>query len=112
VGPLKITKIEAVRFRRELRIQGISPGWTWVRLHTDQGIVGIGESYSGAGHESHVAVLKRYARLILGKDGKKRRRKSVAGGSWRMCGEPAVVHRVSPKLGMGEHRGGNESREG
>ena len=68
VGPLKITKIEAVRFRRELRIQGISPDWTWVRLHTDQGIVGIGESYSGAGHESHVAVLKAYARLILGKD--------------------------------------------
>jgi galactonate dehydratase len=68
VGPLKITKIEAVRFRRELRIQGISPDWTWVRLYTDQGIVGIGESYSGAGHESHVAVLKAYAPLILGKD--------------------------------------------
>src|ERR1035441_9277990 len=68
VGPLKITKIEAVRFRRDLRIQGIAPDWTWVRLTTDQGIVGIGESYSGAGHEAHVAVLKAYARMILGKD--------------------------------------------
>src|ERR1035437_6961272 len=53
VGPLKITKIEAVRFNRELRIQGISPSWTWVRLHTDQGIVGIGEYYLGAGREAH-----------------------------------------------------------
>ena len=44
VGPLKITGIEAVRFRRDLRIQGIAPDWTWVRLHTDQGITGIGES--------------------------------------------------------------------
>ena len=68
VGPLKITKIEAVRFNRDRPIQGIAPDWTWVRLHTDQGIMGIGESYSGAGHEAHVAVLKAYAHLILGKD--------------------------------------------
>ena len=68
VGPLKLTKIEAVRFRRDLRIQGIAPDWTWVRLHTDQGIVGIGESYSGAGHEAHVAALKAYANRILGRD--------------------------------------------
>lgn len=68
VGPLKITKIEAVRFRPDLRIQGIAPNWTWVRLHTDKGIVGIGESYSGAGHEAAVAVLKAYAGTVLGKD--------------------------------------------
>jgi galactonate dehydratase len=68
VGPLKITKIEVVRFRRELRIQGLSPNWTWVRLHTDAGIVGIGESYSGAGHEAAVAVLKAFAGTILGRD--------------------------------------------
>jgi L-alanine-DL-glutamate epimerase-like enolase superfamily enzyme len=68
VGPLKITEIEAVRFRQDLRIQGIAPDWTWVRLHTDQGITGIGESYSGAGHESHVAVLRAFAGMILGKD--------------------------------------------
>ncbi len=68
VGPLKITKIEAVRFRPDLRIQGIAPNWTWVRLHTDKGIVGIGESYSGAGHEAAVAVLKSFAGMVLGKD--------------------------------------------
>ena len=36
VGPMKITKIDAVRCRRDLRIQGVSPNWTWVRLYTDQ----------------------------------------------------------------------------
>jgi len=47
VGPLKITKIEAVRFRSDLKlVPGIEPNWTWVRLHTDKGIVGLGESYS------------------------------------------------------------------
>ena len=38
VGPLKITKVEAVRFRDDLLIQGIAPNWMWVRLHTDKGI--------------------------------------------------------------------------
>jgi len=42
VGPMKITKVEAVRFREDLLIQGIAPNWMWVRLHTDKGIVGIG----------------------------------------------------------------------
>jgi len=68
VGPLKITEIEAIRFRPDLRIQGIAPDWTWVRLHTDQGITGIGESYAGAGHQSHVAVLKAFSGMILGRD--------------------------------------------
>ena len=36
VRPMKITKVEAVRFRRDLRIQGIAPNWTWVRLHTNR----------------------------------------------------------------------------
>ena len=38
VGPMKITKVEAVRFRADLLIQGIAPNWMWVRLHTDKGL--------------------------------------------------------------------------
>ena len=49
VGPLKITKIEAVRLNRILRIQGISPDWTSVRLHTDQGVAGIGNRIPAPG---------------------------------------------------------------
>jgi len=66
VRPMKITKVEAVRFRRDLRIQGIAPNWTWVRLHTDSGLVGTGESYPT--HESHLGALKEIATMVLGKD--------------------------------------------
>jgi L-alanine-DL-glutamate epimerase-like enolase superfamily enzyme len=66
VGPMKITKVDAVRFREDLRIEGVSPNWIWVRLHTDAGIVGIGESYPG--HDAHFGALKQLAPLLIGKD--------------------------------------------
>jgi galactonate dehydratase len=66
VGPMKITKIDAVRFRRDLRIQGIAVNWTWVRLHTDTGLIGIGESYPT--QEAQVGALKELAPYLLGKD--------------------------------------------
>ena len=65
-GPMKITKVEAVRFRESLRIQGISPNWMWVRLHTDKVIIGVGESYPG--YDAHRGALKELAPSILGKD--------------------------------------------
>ena len=66
VPPMKITKVEAVRFRRDLRIQGVAPNWTWVRLHTDTGLVGLGESYPG--YDAHLGALKEIAPTLLGKD--------------------------------------------
>jgi L-alanine-DL-glutamate epimerase-like enolase superfamily enzyme len=65
-GPLKITKVEAVRFRRDFRIQGIAPNWTWLRIHTDQGISGAGESYPT--QEAHVGALKELAPMMIGRD--------------------------------------------
>jgi L-alanine-DL-glutamate epimerase-like enolase superfamily enzyme len=65
-GPMKITKIEAVRFRSDLQFHGISPNWFWVRLHTDTGLVGIGESYPR--YDAHRGALKELAPLVLGKD--------------------------------------------
>ena len=50
IGPMKITQIDAVTFRKDLHIGGGSGGtddgaeFWWVRLHTDQGIVGTGET--------------------------------------------------------------------
>jgi galactonate dehydratase len=43
--PMKITKVEAVRFRKGLTIDGEPPAWMWVRLYTDSGLVGVGETY-------------------------------------------------------------------
>jgi L-alanine-DL-glutamate epimerase-like enolase superfamily enzyme len=66
VGPMKITKVDAVRFRPDLRMQGVSPNWTWVRLHTDSGIVGLGESYPN--HVANIGALRQLAPMLLGKD--------------------------------------------
>src|SRR5712692_4235699 len=66
VGPMKIAKIEAVRFRSDLRMQGVSPNWTWVRLHTDTGIVGLGESYPN--NKANLGALKELAGMVIGKD--------------------------------------------
>jgi L-alanine-DL-glutamate epimerase-like enolase superfamily enzyme len=72
VGPMKIIKVEAVRFRSDTRVPSldpawrIRPNWTWVRLHTDKGITGVGESYPTP--EAHIGALKELAPDILGKD--------------------------------------------
>jgi galactonate dehydratase len=45
---LRITKIETVRFKNEL--------WMWVRLHTNEGITGTGETYPF--NEANSSVIK------------------------------------------------------
>jgi galactonate dehydratase len=65
-GPQKITKVEALKFRGDLRMQGVSPNWTWVRLTTDQGLTGFGESYPT--HEAHMGALRELAPMLIGKD--------------------------------------------
>ncbi|MCC7174354.1 MAG: mandelate racemase/muconate lactonizing enzyme family protein [Bryobacterales bacterium] len=69
--PMKITRVEAVTFRRDLRIGGGSGGngtteFFWVRLHTDRGIVGTGETYPYSNAE--IGALKDYSSQILGRD--------------------------------------------
>jgi len=70
---MKITRIEAVKFRRNLHIGGGSGGedgaeFFWVRLHTDKGIVGTGETYPYT--NGQVGALKDYAQELnlLGRD--------------------------------------------
>jgi len=55
---MKITKIEGVRFKKG--------GFTWVRLHTNNGIVGVGETYPRT--ESEIGALKDFSRQLIGKD--------------------------------------------
>jgi L-alanine-DL-glutamate epimerase-like enolase superfamily enzyme len=42
---LRITKIETIRFKHELQINGRGIQWMWLRLHTNEGIIGTGETY-------------------------------------------------------------------
>ncbi|HKW99912.1 MAG TPA: mandelate racemase/muconate lactonizing enzyme family protein [Bryobacteraceae bacterium] len=70
--PMKVTQIDAVTFRKDLHIGGGSGSsedgaeFWWVRLHTDKGIVGTGETYPFA--QGEVGALREHAHLILGRD--------------------------------------------
>lgn len=71
IDSMVITKIEAVRFSDKINIGGGSGGsgkaeFCWVRLHTDQGLVGTGETYPFSNGE--LGTLKDYADELLGKD--------------------------------------------
>ena len=71
---MKINKIEAVTFRSDLHIGGGSGSqddgaeFFWVRLHTDQGLIGTGETYPW--DNGQVGVLKDYSRNLglIGRD--------------------------------------------
>jgi L-alanine-DL-glutamate epimerase-like enolase superfamily enzyme len=56
VPSMRITKIETVRFSPELKINGRGIQWMWLRLHTNEGIVGVGETYPF--NEASEAVFK------------------------------------------------------
>ena len=56
--PMKITKIDAVTFK--------SAYWTWLRFHTDNGIVGYGETYPRT--NSEIGAMKDMAGMFLGND--------------------------------------------
>lgn len=69
--PLKIVKVEGISFSDKINIGGGSGGsgkaeFCWVRLTTDKGIVGVGETYPFSSGE--LGALKDYARLLIGQD--------------------------------------------
>src|SRR5207249_1869773 len=69
--PVKIRQVDAVSFRKDIHVGGGSGGsdgaeFIWVRLHTDRGIVGTGETYPFS--HGQIGALKDYARLLLGRD--------------------------------------------
>jgi L-alanine-DL-glutamate epimerase-like enolase superfamily enzyme len=45
ISSLRITKIETVRFGKNLIVNGRGIQWMWLRLHTNEGIIGTGETY-------------------------------------------------------------------
>jgi L-alanine-DL-glutamate epimerase-like enolase superfamily enzyme len=63
VPEMKIKKIDVVR---DHKFKGRSLQPMWVRLYTDNGIVGVGETYWNT--EAQVGVLKDKKNLILGHD--------------------------------------------
>jgi galactonate dehydratase len=75
-GTMKIVKVESIRFSDKIKIGGGSGGdgsteFCWLRIHTDAGIVGIGETYPSVNGE--LGSLKDIASdYLIGKDPRNR----------------------------------------
>lgn len=64
---MKISAVETIRLRDGIRVHAGPIGWMWVRIHTDSGLVGLGETYPHPASEQAV-LLDRLAPALLGRD--------------------------------------------
>src|SRR5205085_1243374 len=64
---MKITAIETAYLSRGITVHQGAIQWLWVRIHTDSGLIGTGETYPFP--EAEAAVVRRsLAPLLLGRD--------------------------------------------
>jgi hypothetical protein len=76
--PMPIKQIDAVTFRKDIKIGGGSGGsdgaeFCWVRLHTGNGLIGTGETY-------RLSRRSRRARRLRAHDRRRDARDSTASG--------------------------------
>jgi galactonate dehydratase len=64
---MKITAVETIYLQRGITVHVGAITYLWVRIHTDEGLIGLGESYPNAEVEAAV-VHSRLAPVLLGKD--------------------------------------------
>jgi L-alanine-DL-glutamate epimerase-like enolase superfamily enzyme len=94
--PMRITRVDAVTFRKDIKIGGGAGGseeteFCWVRIHTDKGLVGTGETYPY--HQGEIGALKDYARTLMRQDPRnidavysmESKRPDILNGSYRTC---------------------------
>lgn len=62
---MKITAIELIRYHRGIRVHAGAIDWLWVRLYTDAGITGLGETYPCSAAEAGV-IERSLAGQLLG----------------------------------------------
>ncbi|MBL8218143.1 MAG: hypothetical protein JNL62_02885, partial [Bryobacterales bacterium] len=61
---MKITAIETIHLSRGITVHAGPVQWLWVRIHTDEGLIGLGETYPDPLSEKAV-VLGRLAPVLL-----------------------------------------------
>ena len=64
---MKITAVETLYLSRGVTLHSGAVQWLWVRIHTDAGLVGLGETYPDPPVEAAV-VHRRLAPVLLGRD--------------------------------------------
>jgi len=52
----------------ELEILKVPPSWVWLKIHTDEGITGVGEPYLENHHDTVIAEVQRLEPFLLGQD--------------------------------------------
>jgi galactonate dehydratase len=64
---MKITAVETIYVPRGVTVHVGAITYLWVRIHTDEGLIGLGETYPNAEAEAAI-VHSRLAAVLLGKD--------------------------------------------
>ena len=64
---MKITKIETITLTRSITIHAGKISWLWVRIHTDEGLIGLGETYPAAA-SAEAVIRDSFAPILLGRD--------------------------------------------
>jgi galactonate dehydratase len=64
---MRITAIETIVLERAITVHAGAVSWLWVRVHTDAGLVGLGETYPAAA-AAEAAVRESLAPVLLGQD--------------------------------------------
>lgn len=64
---MKITAVETIYLPRGITVHAGAIQYLWVRIHTDEGLIGLGESYPNAAAEAAI-VHSRLAAVLLGRD--------------------------------------------
>ena len=62
---MKITAIETIRLSRGITVHAGPIQWLWVRVHTDSGLTGLGETYPQPAAESLQAFWQRVAGIDI-----------------------------------------------
>src|SRR5579871_30855 len=64
---MRFTKVETITYQNVTQVHAGGIGWTWVRIHTDTGVHGLGETFPAPDAEKAV-ILRDYAPVLLGRD--------------------------------------------
>jgi galactonate dehydratase len=64
---MRITAIETIVLERAITVHAGAVSWLWVPVHTDAGLVGLGETYPAAA-AAEAAVRESLAPVLLGQD--------------------------------------------
>lgn len=64
---MRINAIETLTLQRAITVHAGAISWLWVRVHTDEGVIGLGETYPAAA-TAESAVHESLAPVLLGQD--------------------------------------------